>query len=139
MTDQYSLAGIPGSQSIFDWFGFWPSFHDSEVTSIELNRKGVSRLNVHCFSTTGRTNSRGHYVTEKHAIVSLLIEDITSMELSDFNNQNVLFSLRVQQAKSFEVFLEGIYGVTGRIAAKKLSLELKPGMPEGSMYSSETS
>jgi hypothetical protein len=139
MNHDYSLASIPGSQSVFDWFGFWPSFHDAEVTSIELHRQGISRIRVHCFSTTGRTNSRGHYVTEKHAIVTLLLEDITNMELSDFNNQNVLFSLRVQQKESFEVFLEGIYGVTGRIAAERLSLELKPGMPEGSMYSSETS
>jgi len=139
MTEQYSLAGVPGSQSVFDWFGFWPSFHDAEVTSIELNRQGVSRLNVHCFSTTGRTNSRGHYVTEKHAIVSLLMEDITSIDLSDFNHQNVLSSLRVQQTKTFEVFLDGIYGVTGRIATEKLSVELKPGVPEGSIYSSEIS
>src|SRR5580765_4442884 len=132
---QTSLANLPGAQVLIDWFGVWPSFHDAEVISIELNRESASKLRIHYFSTSNRTNERGYYITEKHAIVSFIMEDIAQLQLTDFNQQNVLSSISVTPIETkYEIILGDCYGVSGRILASKLCFELEPGMPNKSVY-----
>ena len=135
MNPQLSITDLAGAQKLIDWFGCWPSFHDAEVISIELNREGVSKLRVHFFSTRNRTNDRGYYITENHAIVSFILEDIAQLELNGFNHQNVLSSISVNPVDTqYEIILGDCYGVSGRILASKLSFELEPGMPGKSVY-----
>jgi hypothetical protein len=31
------LTRIDGAQRLYDWFGYWPSFHDAEILSLQLN------------------------------------------------------------------------------------------------------
>ena len=139
MNAQISLANLSGAQKLIDWFGYWPSFHDAEVISIELNREELSQLRIHYFCTTGRTNNRGQYITEKHAIVSFILENITRLELADFNHQNVLSSISVTPGETdCEIILGGCYGVSGRITASRLSFDLQPGMPKKSIYGETT-
>lgn len=33
------LGEIDGVGALFDWFGYWPDFHDAEIISLELNRR----------------------------------------------------------------------------------------------------
>jgi hypothetical protein len=135
VTLQTSLANLFGAQKLIDWFGCWPSFHDAEVVNIELNREGPSRLRIHYFCMTGKTNKSGYYITEKHAIVSFILEDITQLELNDFNQQNVLSSILITPIETkYEIMLGDCYGVSGRITAGKLSFDLQPGMPAKSIY-----
>ena len=139
MSPQTSVANLTGAQKLIDWFGCWPSFHDAEVVSIELNREGSSQLRVHYFSTTSRTNKSGYYITEKHAIISFILEDITQLELAGFNQQNVLSSISVTPIETkYEIVLGDCYGVSGRIMAGKLSFDLQPGMPTESIYAETT-
>ena len=46
MPDDEYPAGIAGAAELVEWFGRWPSFHDAEIVSLELNRL------VHCHATS---------------------------------------------------------------------------------------
>jgi hypothetical protein len=41
------LDSIAEAQELYDWFGFWPGFHDAEVVRLHLNRKEPSHLAIH--------------------------------------------------------------------------------------------
>jgi hypothetical protein len=129
------LQEIAGAQTLFDWFGYWPSFHDAEVLSIELNRTGPSKIEVHTFAATDAVNSEGAYICDKHCIVTLFLEDLEGVDLVDFNQMNVLSSLRFQRENdTFTLALASTYGVGGSIKAKSVRIELTSGIPEDSQY-----
>ena len=117
---------LPGAESVIEWFGTWPSFHDAEVISISLARSGKSVLRVY------------PYYPQKTATVKFVFEEITDVELSDFSPQNVIFDLNVEVAKDgngdpiFRVILHPCFGLAGRIEAKRLEFALEPGQsPDG--------
>ena len=135
MDQQEILAHLSGAQQIVDWFGYWPSFHDSEILSIALSRVGASRVQIHAFAMTDQIDQRGYYTTDRHAIVTFLLEDITNLELGGFNNQNVISSLVLRKEATGYVFvLGGCYGIEGSITAGRIRVEMEPGMPQQSIY-----
>lgn len=140
MEPHSSITKLPGAQELIDWFGHWPSFHDAEVINIELSREGASKLRIHYFRTTNRINKSGHYIAERHAIVSFIMEDIAQLQLNDFNEQNVLSSISVTPVETeYEIILGCCYGVSGHIRARKLSFDLEAGMPSKSIYAETAS
>src|SRR5947207_3400223 len=123
------IQSVPGAQRLFDWFGCWPSFHDAEVLSLELNRTGPSRIRVHTFRMTNEVNPQGFYGTDKHCVVTFLIDEIAAVQLSEFNNQNVLFDLTVSvENGAFMLSLNSSYGLEGNIKAKTIRVEVAPGI-----------
>jgi Immunity protein 50 len=128
-------ALVPGAREVVELYGYWPSFHDAEVVCLELNRLGRSRIQVHTFEMTDEVDGRGYYVIEKHALVSFLLESVSTLQLDGFNDQNVISGLGLKKtAIGFELLLGGCYGIEGRIACAQLSIEMKPGIPEQSIY-----
>jgi hypothetical protein len=126
---------IPGAQALLDWFGCWPSFHDAEVLGIELNRTGSSKIRVHAFAVTGAVDSNDLYVCEKHCIVTMVLDDVSGVELADFNHQNVISSLKISRENNeFILMLDSSYGVAGSIRAKSVRIEITAGIPEDSQY-----
>ncbi len=135
MTDAELIATVPGAQAVVDLYGQWPDFHDAEVLSIELHREGVSRIPVHVFATSSEADAQGHYHYEKHAVVTFLIEEIVESAIAYFNHQNVLFGLDVRRAEEGLLLrLQASYGVEAVFIAKKIAVELLPGIPADSGY-----
>jgi Immunity protein 50 len=129
---------IPGARSLIEWFGYWPSFHDAEVTSIELTRSGASRIAVHAFEPTGEVNAKGQYVLQKHVIVSFVLNGVREVELTGFNHQNVLSGLELERSEQgYQLTLEGCYGVEGSVSAESVRIELAEGAPPDSQYLTE--
>jgi len=129
------LQTIPGAQALFDWFGYWPSFHDSEVLGVELNRRGSSKIRVHAFGVTGAVDSNDLYVCEKHCTVTMVLDDVSGVELADFNHQNVISSLKISRENNeFILMLASSYGVAGSIRARSVRIEIAAGIPEDSQY-----
>jgi hypothetical protein len=129
------VAQVPGADKLVNWFGHWPSFHDAEVINLELNRVGRSRVNLHTFATISELDNRGRYRTDKHTLVSFLLENISSMQLDGFNDQNVISMLGVNKTEDgFELVLGGCYGVEGCIWCTRLSVECEPGIPTQRIY-----
>jgi hypothetical protein len=129
---------IPGASDLIAWFGYWPSFHDAEVTSIELSRSGASHVAIHAFEMTDKVNIKGQYVCHKHVIVSFYVGGIREIELNGFNHQNVLSGLELARVEQgYKLTLGGCYGVDGSITAETMRVELAPGPPSGSQYLTE--
>jgi hypothetical protein len=124
------LQEIPGAAELDSWFGYWPSFHDAEVTSLHLNRKGNSTLRVHTWEMTKQVDEKGYYVLDKHVEVEFVFEGPSDLSLSGFNHQNVIFELGIAKTHSgFRLTLAECYGLSGSIEAKTLSLNITPGKP----------
>ena len=126
---------IAGGQELLDWFGGVPSFHDAEIIDLHLKRQGNSTLRMHTWNMTSKVRN-GYFVLEKHAIVQFSVAQIHSLELDEFNHQNVIDGLVLShvdfggKSKVFELLLEPSYGLAGSICAEEVSVSFHPGKPE---------
>jgi hypothetical protein len=126
---------IPGLASVKEWFGYWPSFHDAEIVSLNLNRNSASRLSIHVFHTLNQTNEHGHYLTTKHAVVCFILEEIQDLNLVQFSDQNVISGLVLSKSgDGYSIELGCCYRLCGSLTAKSVRIELESGMPNGSIY-----
>jgi hypothetical protein len=120
--DGSDIGDIPGVNAVKDWFGYWPTFHDAEITSLCLNRRGESRLKIHPYSKTN------------HAVVCFLLEEIQRLELTDFSEQNVISCLQLTKGDGhYLIELGPCYGLCGSIAAARVRVEIEPGPPADSI------
>ncbi len=130
MTLPVGIEGIPGAAELHDWFGYWPGFHDAEIISLHLNRRGTSSLRVHAWDTTKEVDDKGHYVMAKHVVVEFIFEKIFDLALNDFSQQNVISGLGIERIDSgFRLTLGACYGLAGNIEAERISLRITPGKP----------
>jgi hypothetical protein len=124
------IKQIPGAAELHDWFGYWPDFHDAEIISLHLNRKGSSSLLVHTWEMTKEVDEKGYYVLAKHVVVEFILETVSGLSLNGFSHQNVIFGLEVGKTDSgFRLTLDDCYGLAGSIEAERMSLRITPGKP----------
>ncbi len=129
---------IPGADELVRWFGYWPSFHDAEVLSIELNRSAGVRIRIYAFERTSEVDASGYYVLAKHAIVTFLLEGftrneegITNTRIDFFNARNYLNGVLVEKTTGgYVLTLEAVYGVDGGFSCERMSVSYKPGKPD---------
>jgi hypothetical protein len=121
---------ITGAAELHDWFGYWPDFHDAEIMSLHLNRAGSSVLRLHTWETSKEVDHQGNYVQKKHLVVELGLNNISELDLHDFNNQNVISGLIINRSDSgFRLQLGACYGLAGFVEAEKISIRITPGHP----------
>ena len=104
---------ITGSERLTALFGKWPSFHDAEVLSLRLDRGAVGAgpgptldVVLHAFEITDQVAADGFLVLRNHVLVHLRFHGVVELELRDFNQQNSLFWLRIEDIRAHQ--LEGI-------------------------------
>jgi hypothetical protein len=143
-------ASVPGGSELLEWFGEVPWFHDAEVLSLELHRRGESRLRVFGWITRNVVVNQGYSTSARHAIVTFSIRGVSDLQLDGFNQQNVLGNLFIHKrgkdterapyydfcAKDddFEIILEPCYGLDGRIRCNELSISFIQGRPTDQSY-----
>ncbi len=78
---------IDGSEQILKIHEEWPSFHDSEVISLCLDRDKLKgyfgptiTIKIHCFQITNQV-VRNHYKIVKHNIITFAFYDLVEFEL----------------------------------------------------------
>ncbi len=121
---------IPGAKELHEWFGYWPDFHDAEIVSLHLNRKGSSSLRVHIWETTKEVDKDGYNVMAKHLVVEFILETVFELSLNGFSGQNVISGLDIEKADSgFRLTLGACYGLAGTVEAERLSIGITPGVP----------
>lgn len=121
---------LVGADALIAWFGRWPSFHDAEILSVELNRAGTSRVRIHTWNMTTDVNASGGYKIDRHCIVLFLLEQISDLELADFSGQNVIFGLEIEKRETgYRLELSPCYGLAGYLVAKSIRVEYEPGIP----------
>jgi hypothetical protein len=67
------LVAIPGAKQLYDFFGYWPTFHDAEIICLHLNRSDASFLFVHTWERTSDVDKKGYYVRTKHVVVEFVL------------------------------------------------------------------
>jgi hypothetical protein len=131
------IESIAGAQELYDWFGYWPGFHDAEVLKFRLNIGEPSYLVVHTWEMTNNVNPQGFYELTKHVVVDFVLEGISHLELGDLWEHSILLDLGTERTeRGFRLDFSAAYGLYGTIEAERLSLRLTPGKPPRAAASS---
>jgi len=137
-------SSITGADQVTKIFGYWPSFHDSEVIRVELVRGDPSvsgpivLADIHAFEMTDEIDSEGLFILRKNTLVSLRFEGIDHLKLEGFNHQNTLSGLAVIDIRSkqmenlaYEVFFDGSFGVHCEFMCHDVRVErVRPWTPD---------
>src|SRR5262249_55045510 len=128
------MGDIQNEHLLTEVFGSFPSFHDAEVLSINLKRRDQGsnpelEALVHVFQGTTDIDEQGRYVLKNHSLVRFKFSRIINLKLEDFNQQNVLASLKITKTSDrdkdkakFRVLFRGIFGVTARFHCEAVSI-----------------
>jgi len=143
-TDEKLFASLPGGQTIIDWFGFCPSFHDGTLERLELSA-GDATLTVRTFRMGVKTDAEGFHVLDRLASVTLRLRGVSGVMLEG-DAGSIISQLSIRRlgtpvARSdwetcvgpvpgdIEVAFDTAVGLYGSIYAKELAFELRP-IPE---------
>jgi hypothetical protein len=129
MSTQDNIQNIELLTSIF---GKVPSFHDSEVLRIVLDRGKLPEVlpsltaSIHAWTMTNESDEKGFIKLKNHTLVTLRFDGITDLAIDDFNHQNVLSELHFEyqpESSRFDVHLNGIFGIDTKFRCKAISVE----------------
>jgi len=127
------LDSIAGAQELYDWFGYWPGFHDAEVRKLRLSIGEPSYLVVHAWEMTNKVNEQGFYELTKHVVVEFALEGVSNVNIGDLWEGSILLDLGTEKTdQGFRLDFSAAYGLYGTIEAKGLSLHVTPGRPTAS-------
>ncbi|MBL0251070.1 MAG: hypothetical protein IPQ26_10650 [Elusimicrobia bacterium] len=114
---------IKNHEILLNKLGRWPSFHDSEIKSIHLERstlKGPLLTIVFFIPSVGTNeNHRGAGVD-----VNLVFEEAKVECIQDFNEQNAVFQIRMKQLANTtnEIEIVSSYGCEMKFTCSNISL-----------------
>lgn len=129
MNDTSLLSNVSGGKSVIDWFGREPNFHDAKIIGICLIQGKTSSISLHAWNTTDTVDTKGYFLTEKHATVKIDFEKVDLVELSDFDFEydGIVYSLELSGSlASTEVSWTSSVGVEGRIKGSGVSISVSP-------------
>jgi|SRR5579863_40807 hypothetical protein len=125
-----AVQTITGAQELFDWFGYWPSFHDAEVVRFRLEAGAPSSLVIRTWEMTNQVDAKGFYELRKHVVVEFSIEAISTINVQELLAHSILLDLAVDKTElGFQLSFTAAYGLSGTIEARRLSLHIRPGKP----------
>ncbi|MEO8131023.1 MAG: Imm50 family immunity protein [Bryobacteraceae bacterium] len=124
------FTDVPGYSEPVVFCGDVPSFHDSEIVSLHLNREGISQLVIRMFGHR-RANATDHvqqpFVPLDGTVVPFSLEDVEDLELDGFGIQNVISALSLERAeRGFQLKMWPCYGISGWLQAGKVRIEFAP-------------
>lgn len=141
LTDESLFASLPGGQTVIDWFGFCPDFHDGSLQELRLT-EGDAVLSVRSFRMTSKIDADGFFVLDRHACVTLRMRGVTGVKLDgdagSIISELVVRRLQKDAAKSewsscagpvagdIEIAFGTSIGLCGSIFAKELAFEIQP-------------
>jgi Immunity protein 50 len=127
------LARILDGEALTQIFGGWPSFHDAEVLEIRLDRHGISgpqlEAKIYVFEMTPEVTSDGSYRLRHETAATLLFGGVDTLQLEDFNQQNVLWDLslidisdRQLEVLKWEVSFQSSFGVSAQFLCETIAV-----------------
>jgi hypothetical protein len=92
-------------EKLTDIFGRWPSFHDSEIISVRLERRGrdyweapVMYVSVHVFEGYRESEDSTEVKWRNHTVATLRFAPVVDISLGGFNAQNAIQDLTFESA-----------------------------------------
>lgn len=126
------MDDISGGGLLHEWFGRIPSFHDAKLLEISFSGRGAGLLRIHAWNMTDEVDAKGHFVLDKHAIVTFTLEGVSAVNFEDFDKvPGIIYDLKItKMGEHFRIEWSASYGVAGFVTAKHIRLSLKQGKPE---------
>ena len=136
-----NLDEINGSELLTANFGKWPSFHDSEILWIHLNRNPQAKCYgptvetlIRTFNITSKTDQNGYLILQNHALVHFRFHNVFELKIDGFNHQNVLFDLSISDIRDrqmedlrFDIRFDSSFGVDATFQCREIEVvEVKP-------------
>jgi hypothetical protein len=124
---------LTGHEMVIEAYDSWPSFHDSEIMSLTMDR--VQRLEdggpnariemlIHTWEITDQMNENKIFIRRKHHLVRFEFDEVFDLKLEEFNRQNVIFGMTFAEKKDGDttpagmiVHLQPCYGLCGEFSA----------------------
>lgn len=141
------LTVVKGHEKLTAVYDGWPSFHDSEVLSIHLDREGPAiEMRVHLFEGFREENS-DRISWRNHTVATLKFSRVVEVQLDGFNNQNVIFDFAIESVAkepgvamwdgpAYRIEIDSSYGVGGSFICRSIEVvSVERGIPPGSTYS----
>ncbi len=127
LSPDIEIQAIENHQAVLQRFGRWPSFHDSEIHSILMDRDGPDgpylEMRVHVFTWTGDLDQDGRYVLDKEAMITIRFSGVESEEIVGFNEQNAIFNLHMRAEEDrIGVAIYSSYGCAGSFTCKRVAV-----------------
>jgi len=125
------LHNLPGGRALIEWFGGAPRFHDAELLELTFSNKGSGLMRLHAWNMTDQVDDEGYFINDKHAIVTLLLEGVRSINCVDFDMKpGIIYDLKITAVDElYRVEWSASYGLEGSITAKGVQINLMPGKP----------
>ncbi|MEY2519618.1 MAG: hypothetical protein QOF24_1377 [Verrucomicrobiota bacterium] len=83
---------LPGYEAVVAAFGYWPSFHDAPLLSLEQSDTSLAML-IHADEMTGEVDERGFFGSIKHHLVRFRFSGVRDFALRQFDVPNTLFEI----------------------------------------------
>lgn len=137
---------IQNNERLTSIFGRWPSFHDSEVVWLRLDRRATAlgdgptvETLIHTFEMTSEVNAAGFYVLRNHVLVHLRFSRVMEAVLDGFNRQNALNGLSIKDIRhrqmehiNFEVRFDSAFGLEASFQCQEIEVvEVEPCKSDG--------
>lgn len=110
------LKELPGGPELLDWFDGDPSFHDSEVISICLDRHRTSWLRVAACKLAGKDQW-------DTIVVTMTLKDQIDLSIQGFSHQNVIGRLTIRRSRDDNPVHQSLLGVGITPPAHEIELE----------------
>ncbi len=118
---------IVGFEQLVAIFGYWPSFHDSTVVWLRVDRQEsplgpgpTFEVMIHAFEMTNETDTHGNLVLRNHVLVHLRFAGVYDFRCDSFYRDYQLMELNIYEPGSpepghplFRVDLNSVYGNEG--------------------------
>jgi hypothetical protein len=141
---KHDYGFINGVEQLEAIFGEKLSFHDAEVTRLELRRgreefgEALLDIDIHLFAVEGLSPDDRSFVYGRHHLASLQFVSIQELELSDFNHQNAIMGLQIRELNPpingarYQVSIPAAYGLDARFNCFEVLLRgIHPCFPSG--------
>ncbi|SNS01374.1 Imm50 family immunity protein [Hymenobacter mucosus] len=131
-TESPAVSQIVNAEIVREYFGYWPDFHDAEITKVTFQAHPGYRASVTfviaAFEMTREVDERGHYILTKHCAIEIQFTGIQELTFDYFSHQNVIFELIFEEAGSnVECRFVSSVGLDASIVAEEvLVLSLTP-------------
>jgi hypothetical protein len=123
---------VEGFQTLADWFGSTPTFHDGQVLSLDIDFPREAVLVIHAWRIMDRVDADGYFETEQDFVATIRMGGVTKLDLeTDYDGPGIVSALTtVALGDEIQLQIYSSLGVEGRIKAQRASIAFLPGKPE---------
>ena len=103
--ENLAISQIINYELVEQHFGYWPDFHDAEITKVTFESHPTGRysvaLTIAAFEMTNELDKQGYYKLVKHCKVELQFIGIQELKFSGFDHQKVIFDLAFEESDNY--------------------------------------